>query len=114
MAHTLESISHWTAGDTRVLTFTVPDEDAASDTARKNLTGATISWTLRNTAETVVLSSDDPTVSVAITDAVNGEFRVDVDAGATDGFTGTYYERLRITDQSGNRHTWDGKVRFEQ
>lgn len=98
MSHTIEQIDHHWAGETLHLLFSVYDED---NNDYKDLTGATIEWWLSRFGDTV-LDQTDVDVTTEITDPLNGEARVMIDAGATDELAGkTCSERLRIEDADG-------------
>lgn len=111
MTHTIESVDHWPEGDTRIFPFAVTDEDTSND--RLDITGADIEWKLRDASKSEdVLSLNDTGVSLNITSATNGEFEVEVTKEATEDLEGDYREIIQITESSGERSSWTGRVKI--
>lgn len=107
MTHDLDSIDHYVQGDTVVLEYIIEDADSDTDDARKDLTGSTVEWKLKESGSgDVVLSADDADVSADVTDTTNGIIEVTIDAGATSTIRGQFDERLLITDADGNQNTF--------
>ena len=98
-------------GDAKVLPFTVTEGDTGDV---YSLSNADIEWELHDRRnEDVELSLDDTGVSIQNRDDLNGEFKVKLDTGTTEDIeTGLYREYIRITDDSGNRTTFIGRVQL--
>jgi len=93
-------------GETRVLEFTAEDENGVKD-----ITGATIEWSLVD-GETVTLQTSDSEVSVSIVDASNGRFDVTIDP--FDVSAGGYTQRISVEDSSGNIARSVGPYRIKE
>jgi hypothetical protein len=75
------------------------DEDGAD----KDLSQATVSWTVAHrSGATPTLADTDSGVSASVTDAATGEVTVTIDSGVTDGLAGRYQHELRVTDLNGD------------
>jgi hypothetical protein len=90
------------SGDSKVLSFTVLDEnDVAVD-----ITGNTIKWRLaKSSRSSVLLAKATGGSGISITDAVNGVFQVTLDPTDTDNFAGQYYHEAELTDLFSNIST---------
>lgn len=96
-------------GETQELPFVVENE-----TGVVNLAGATIDWQLSQNGG-VYLSLADSGVSIENRNDSAGEFRVRLEADATDALPPqTYQETIRITEANGNVTKEDGRVRIEE
>lgn len=112
MSNTIESIEDWPKGDTRILPFSVIDEDAGGEDM--DITNADISWRLRDSVrEEEVLSLDDEYVTLTITDALSGEFEITIEKEATEDISGNFREIIEIVDPEGRRHSWTGRVEID-
>ena len=110
----LAPIDDHIGGDTLVLPFAVPDEDADAADARKDLTGATIIWALVDWDEQIALSTDDDGVTPEITTPSAGEFEIQISAGTGETLEGTFEEWVRVITSSGERQTWSGSFTVEE
>lgn len=110
----LAPVEQHIGGDSLGLPFTVPDEDADTEGARKDLTGATIVWALVDWDEQLVLSTADEGVSSTISDPLNGEFQVEIESGTGEDLQGTFEEWVRIETADGERQTWVGSFTVEE
>ena len=104
----IEDISDYVQGESLQIDVTVHDDsDEPYD-----LTGADVLWGLYQTrgepVENALIDADDPGVSVAITDAQNGELRVSIEKGLTETLSGRCWQRLTIDDDSGGRQIYRG------
>lgn len=92
------------SGDTQKLKYTIDDADAAP--ARKDLTGATITWGLAKLQGKAPFLTKTIGSGITVTDAANGELDVDLDpADTADVRGGDYYHELEIIDSLGNKAT---------
>lgn len=111
--HTIETIDDRFEADALKIPFVVKDGD--SDNDRQSLSGATISWELREDQfSDPVLTDDDSSVSLTVTDEANGEFEVFIDTGATEDLFGRNKQVVIIEDSNGNRSTSMGDVRLTE
>lgn len=112
MSNTIESITDWPEGDTRILPFSVIDEDEGGEPM--DITDGDVSWSLQdNVRDEEVLSLDDEYVTLDLTDVVNGEFVITIEKEATEDISGNFREIIEIVDSQGRRHTWTGRVEID-
>lgn len=111
MTHTIDPITHWLQGDSKVIEFSVSGDDAI------DVSGADISWWLvtdigqdENDAE-LDGSSDD--ISVSIVDGPGGRIDVEVAEGATTDLEGAFWHYLRVDPADDSRQTWRGRIRID-
>jgi hypothetical protein len=77
--------------------------DVDEDGSDKDLTQASVSWTVAHRlGASPTLSDSDSGVSASVTDAAAGEVTVTIDSGVTDGLAGRYQHELRVTDLNGD------------
>ncbi|QSG06391.1 hypothetical protein [Halapricum desulfuricans] len=95
------NITHY-AGDSLTLRVTTKEEDGS----RVDLTSTEIEWVL---AESVSSTPDvvkgTSTGGITITDAVNGEFEIDLVPADTEALVGSYYHEAELRDAVGNEFT---------
>ena len=111
----LSAVTGWAAGDSRRLTFVV-----TQDGEPKDIESDTLEWQLLerpyHDSSEAVLSGDDDGVEIrreTFVDAEAGEFRVDIDASATDGLWGEYTQRVVVDPLDETRQSWRGDVVIE-
>jgi len=92
--------------ETRRLEFT-----AKEDGNVKDITGASISWSLAE-RDNIVLSDADPEVDITIIDAQNGRFNVEVDT--FDVGAGVYRQRVEIEGNQGQISRSNGVYRLQE
>ena len=87
------------AGDSLEMEFSVITPDGTA----KDLSNATIEWTISDDeGDPELLSEDDPGVTTTILNASDGVFEVVIDSETTTGMEGTYYHEARVTDDAGD------------
>lgn len=100
-----QDIDDYHAGDTLEIVVTVTDDDGNII----DITGADVEWYLlqyeTSPDEDHLLKKTTTDGGITVTSAQDGEFTVTVDAGDTDGMSGEYHHRARMTDSTGNRST---------
>jgi len=101
----IEEIVDTITNETRKLEFT-----AKEDGSKKDISGATIEWSLAD-SDGVVLDDSDPEVTITIQDALNGRFDVDVDT--IDAPAGVYRQRVELTDGKGRVTRSTGTYRLK-
>jgi len=97
------------AGNRRVLTFTIEDQDAGDGSA-KDITGFTVKFALARTDANGEPITSSPLIDlsssgsqVVITDAANGVVQVTLGGSDTDSIVpGDYYFELEVFDSSSN------------
>ena len=100
------------SGDSRQLAFTVVDGDGNS----VDISDADVEWSLHTrayAASETVLDGDDASVTIqtdGVIDPEEGEFRVDIDASASETLYGDYYHRPRIEQADGSVASWLGEI----
>lgn len=80
-----------------VLEITATDSDGAAI----DLTGATITWTLRTRRGNAATITKTTGSGVTVTDAVGGVFEVTITDTDTASLNGTYYHEAKIVDSGG-------------
>ena len=101
----IEEIVDTITNETRKLEFT-----AKEDGSKKDISGATIEWSLAD-SDGVVLDDSDSEVTITIQDALNGRFDVDVDT--IDAPAGVYRQRVELTDGKGRVTRSTGTYRLK-
>jgi hypothetical protein len=102
-ARTNQDVDTYWEGDTLHLDVTCYTDDRNS--TPKDLSGASIEWTLRPLpafAPELTKTLENGIVDV---DLGAGEFRVEIDDGETQGLSGEYYHKVVVTDSDGNQTT---------
>jgi len=96
-------------GDARILPFVVTEQDTGNIV---DLTDATIEWNLyTRTDNNEVLSLSDPDVEVSSRDDAAGEFAIKLQSTSTSELPlAVYVEYVVITDETGDRTTFEGTV----
>ena len=110
----LEPVAQHISGDSLGLPFAVLDEDADTEDARTDLTGATIVWALVDWDERLALSTAHDGVTSTITSPINGEFIVEIESGTGEDLEGTFEEWVRVVTSDGERQTWVGSFTAEE
>ena len=94
-------------GNTRNLDISVVDDDGDA----KNITGATITWTLERRAGETPLITKTVDSGITIIDGAGGVFRVALSTTDTDGLAaGTHYHEAEVTLGSDVGHVTTGRV----
>ena len=102
----IDEIDDTITNESRRLEFT-----AKEDGSVKDLTGATISWSLANDSG-VVLDDSDSEIDITIIDAQNGRFNVEIDTFDTGA--GVYRQRVEIEDSQGRITRSNGVYRLQE
>lgn len=106
----LDRIDEWYSGDDRTIEFAVVDGSGAAI----DISGATERWMLVHRAyedrADSVLDDGAADVTLAVTDAANGTWEVDVAADATAGLWGSYTQVVEVEDAGGDTDIWAGEV----
>lgn len=91
------------SGNDKTINFTHRDRNGVA----VDITGATITWALSNTAKskTPIISYTSPT-NIAITEPLNGKYTVSIQDTDTEPLPGgEYYHEVRISDSGGRKST---------
>lgn len=112
MSFDIDPIEERIEGDALKIPFIVKDGDSSNN--RKDITGSSISWDIRDDRLTQPDITDQTSgVNINITDAQNGEFHVKIDTDVTDSLSGGRdIQVVQIEDQNGNKSTSMGVVRL--
>jgi hypothetical protein len=96
-------------GDARILPFVVTEQDTGNIV---DLADATIEWNLyTRTDNNEVLSLSDPDVEVSSRDDAAGEFAIKLQSTSTSELPlAVYVEYVVITDETGDRTTFEGTI----
>jgi hypothetical protein len=89
------------SGDSRVLTITVTDSAGTA----KNITGATINFSLFKSVGGAAILSKTVGNGITITDPTNGVFTVTFETHETEDRDGHFKYEIEVTDSSGNKCT---------
>jgi hypothetical protein len=91
-----QPIEGYYSGDTRRLLVDVVDED---DNA-VDISGADIEYVIADRDDNIVITKDLQD-GIAVTDAANGQFRIDIEPSDTADLQGDHLHECEITDQNG-------------
>lgn len=96
-----QDIDDLTAGDTVQINFTVKDRNGDV----KDITAISARWALADDRGGSKVLEKSTTDGIQVTDAANGELQIELLPSETDGFSGSYYHELEITDSDGRVST---------
>lgn len=104
MTHAVQNFD-MQAGDDKAIDVTVTSDGMATGTP-VDITGATITWTLRRSVEnTVALVTKATPGGIQITDGPNGRFTINLADADTAGLLGLYLHEAVLADVSSNDST---------